>query len=122
MTSRRRIESVLRAGPPDEPVYPGGLADRLGQPEFESRPGEPFPSTTPMSLTADPPTPARRRWVQVAAISTAAAGIVAIALFANGRDRSPDPAVTNPTVPSTVNIFRWSRLSQPNGLPNRGRL
>lgn len=102
MTSRRRIESALRAGPPDEPVYPGGLADRLGGPQSESRPGTPLPSPTPMSLTADPRTPARRRWVQIAAISTAAAGIVAIALFANGRDRSPDPAVANPTVPVTT--------------------
>ena len=116
MNDRRRIEAALRAHPPDEPQYRPGITDRLDRSDAGS--GNSNQPPTPLVVASTPSGPRRRR-IQLAAIVTAAAAILAIGLIVIGRGRSTDPVATDPTLPAVTTPSTISTTGATSALDGR---
>jgi hypothetical protein len=97
----QRIETVLRAGPPDEPVYQGDVASTLT--DRLSRVADTEPPTAVM-LHVSELTTRRRAWGLVPTV--AAAVLVVIGLIAVTREREPS-LVAPPDKLAQALIDRW---------------
>lgn len=104
--SRIDVEAMLRAGPPDEPGYPGGLAallDRRGAGHVDPTGGGAATDTVDDSELV-PVAPARlpggrglRRTLCAAAVA-----VLVVALYVVGRPTSAPPPSQPPPVPTTA--------------------
>ena len=96
----RRIETVLRGGPPDEPVYQGDVASTLA--DRARRAGDIEPPTAVVLHVG----PTSRRRARGFIPTVAAAVLVVIGLIAVTRQREPS-LLTSPDKLSHALIDRW---------------